>query len=165
MTAPRPVCHVARPDMDLARTLADNARGFLHALPGHANDRQLQDRFHRLAIALELALKSFLIARGHTDDANRRIGHDLRRAAQIAAGEGLAIPLAIDNVIADTHPFFMQGGFHRERRSNWCRHRADLAAIGLEALLRKADRLCGRSPACAVLGEVCEGRPSDQPQR
>lgn len=148
MTARRAVCHVAYPDLDLARTLADNARRFLRALPGQPDDRQLQDRFHRLAIALELALKSYLIARGHTDDANRRIGHDLRRAAQVAADEGLAIPTALDELIDDTHPFFMQGGFHRERRTNWCRHRADRAAAELEALLVKnATPKCARSRA------------------
>lgn len=133
----RDLCHVAHPDMDLARTLADNARGFLRALPGQDDKRQLQDRFHRLAIALELTLKSYLIARGHTDDANRRIGHDLRRAALFATAEGLAIPSALHCLIDDTHPFFMQGGFHRERRTDWQRGRADRATVELEAILRE----------------------------
>ncbi len=135
MTEPRQVCHVAHPDVDLAQTLADNARGFLRPLPGQDDDRQLQERFHRLAIALELALKAYLIARGHTDDANRCIGHDLRRAAEVATAEGLAIPPAIDDLIDNTHPYFMRGGFHCERRTDWSRHRADRAAAELEALL------------------------------
>ncbi|MCH4894916.1 hypothetical protein GO308_17570 [Sphingomonas sp. SFZ2018-12] len=126
---------MAHPDLDLARTLAANARGFLRDLPGQEDDRQLQTRYHRLAIALELALKSYLIVRGHTDDANRRIGHDLRRAAQVATAEGLAIAPALYDLVDDAHPFFMRGGFHREHRIDWQRHRADRAAAELAALL------------------------------
>lgn len=85
-------------------------RGFLHGPHDGRDDRQLQDRFHRLAIALELALKSYLAFRGHSDDDNRRIGHDLRRAATIAEAQGLSIPPALARLIDDTHPFFMQGG-------------------------------------------------------
>ena len=140
MTHRPDVCHVAPPDLDLARTLAANARGFLRGPP---HDRQLQDRFHRLAIALELALKSYLLFRGHTDETNRRIGHDLRRAADTAQGEGLPIAPALQRLIADTHPFFMRGGFHRERRTDWKRDRADRAAAELEMLLSNIDAPAG----------------------
>ncbi|WP_156454104.1 MULTISPECIES: hypothetical protein [unclassified Sphingomonas] len=126
---------MAHPDLDLARTLADVARGLLRDFPGQQDDRQLQTRYHRLAIALELTLKSYLIVRGHTDEANRRIGHDLRRVAQVATAEGLTVPSALYDLIEDTHPFFMRGGFHREYRTDWQRHRADRAATELDALL------------------------------
>lgn len=61
MTDGADLCHVAHPDMDLARTLAANARGFFCDRFDARDDRQLQDRFHRLAIVLELALKSYLL--------------------------------------------------------------------------------------------------------
>lgn len=135
MTEGSQVCHVAQPDLALARTLAANARGFLRATPEDAYHDRLQDRYHRLAIALELALKSYLASRGYTDAANRRIGHDLRRAADTARAEGLALHTAIERLIDDAHPFFMEGGFHRQRRNDWSRDRADRATIELEALV------------------------------
>lgn len=137
MTRGAELCHVAHPDLDLARTLAANARGFLRTPHDADDDHPLQDRFHRLAIALELALKSYLLLRGHTDETNRQIGHDLRRAADAAAAEGLTVTPALRCLIADTHPFFMRGGFHREHRADWRRDRADRAAAELNTLLSK----------------------------
>lgn len=142
MTVLCDVCHVAHPEADLARVLAMNARGFLRELPGQDDDRRLQHRFYRLAIALELALKSYLL-RGHTDETNRRIGHDLRRAADAVEAEGLTITPALRCLIADTHPFFMRGGFHREHRTDWKRARATRAAVELEVLLSKIDAPIG----------------------
>ncbi|MBT0671598.1 MULTISPECIES: hypothetical protein [Sphingomonadales] len=137
------MCHMAHPDLDLARTLAGNARGFLgYPSPGTI-DRPLQDRFYRLAIALELALKCYLVIHGHTDESNRAIGHDLRRATTAAEAEGLILASPLCALIDDTHPFFMQGGFHRERRTDWNHERADRATSTLASLLDQFDALSG----------------------
>ncbi len=143
MSGDREVCHVAHPDLDLARTLAANARGFLCFPPSMQDGHALQDRFHLLAVALELALKSYLIARGHTDETTRRIGHHLRAAADVAEAEGLVLDAPLQDLIDDTHPFFMHGGFHRERRTGWSKERADRASAALTVLLDHIDAPIG----------------------
>jgi hypothetical protein len=76
-------------------------------------DCTLQSRYHRLAIALELALKSHLIFCGASDEANcRDIGHDLGIAAKRAINTGLMITPVVLALIADVHRFFCAAVLH-----------------------------------------------------
>lgn len=68
------------PDHHLARSFAHNARAF-HAMGWTDHDRVGTRSAYHSAIAIELALKAYLLHRGFSDDWNRvHLGHDLSKA-------------------------------------------------------------------------------------
>jgi hypothetical protein len=97
------------PDHALAVAFFRNAEGFLSAaeiakasFPEHA--------LHFLAIAIELALKAYLLNRGVRDDWNRdHIGHDLSRALKCAQRAGFnAAPSDLAALAALLTPLYVR---------------------------------------------------------
>lgn len=78
-----------RPDRRLAEALVGNARSF-HSMAQAASDPNGGSRAYSLAIAIELALKAYLLHRGITEDWNRiHLRHDLNKALRCARVAGL----------------------------------------------------------------------------
>lgn len=78
-----------RSDRRLAEVLVGNARSF-HSIAQTANDPTGGSRAYTMAIAIELALKAYLLQRGITDDWSRiYLRHDLNRALRCARIAGL----------------------------------------------------------------------------
>ncbi|EIZ77941.1 hypothetical protein WSK_3503 [Novosphingobium sp. Rr 2-17] len=118
------------PDPALADLLIGNASSF-------RPDLQMAEGFgrhiiiHHVAIAIELALKAYLARAGIDDDRQRQlIGHDLDRALKFAEAHGLVAPPRTRDVVELVHPYFMQGGFHREKRS-WP---GDITPVALDVI-------------------------------
>ncbi|MNL26311.1 hypothetical protein D3C87_1478280 [compost metagenome] len=99
-------------DRHLAPIFHRNAIGFLSASYAiHA--RSPLGAEHFLAIAIELALKAFLLNRGITDDWNRaHIGHDLVKAVKCARRAGLRdAPIALMGMAEVLGPLYQSGAF------------------------------------------------------
>lgn len=78
-----------RPDRRLAEALVGNARSF-HSMAQAASDPTGGSRAYTMAIAIELALKAYLLQRGIADDWNRvHLRHDLNKALRCARMAGL----------------------------------------------------------------------------
>ena len=115
-----------------AAWMLNNARAFLPAPLAREERNSPDHHLHMVAISVELALKAALLAAGDSDYSNRVfIGHDLAEAADRAGDRGLQVNRKIRALIDVLHPYYMQGGFHRERRRNWprrTRHARTIAA-------------------------------------
>ena len=107
MSALRPSRQPA--DRELAAVFLRNATGFFRSgdetgalYPDHA--------LYDFAIAIELALKAFLLWRGFADDWNRRhIRHDLRKALKCARRAGLAgLPKALGPLTQTLSPAYQR---------------------------------------------------------
>lgn len=99
-------------DRHLAPVFHQNAMGFLTSASAiHA--RSPIGAEHFLAIAIELALKAYLLQRGITDDWNRvHIGHDLVKALKCARRAGLRdTPVGLMGVAEVLGPLYQSGAF------------------------------------------------------
>lgn len=87
---------MAAPDLTQCATFAERAAEFTRGarLQADRGDPAAQGHIlQSLCVGLELAFKAFLLARGRSDDWNRReIRHDLAKAAAAATEQGLAAP-------------------------------------------------------------------------
>ena len=99
-----------RPDRRLAEALIGNARSF-HSMAQTANDPTGGSRAYSLAIAIELALKAYLVQRGITDHWNRiHLRHDLNKALRCARMAGLrAVPEGLRELSGALSPFYASG--------------------------------------------------------
>lgn len=99
-----------RPDRRLAQVLAGNARAFKEmAQAGNSEINGSCSYF--LAIAIELALKAYLLQRGITDDWNRiHLRHDLNKALRCARRAGLRhLPDGLPQLITALSPLYASG--------------------------------------------------------
>lgn len=99
-------------DRHLAPVFHRNAMGFLTSASAiHA--RSPLGAEHFLAVAIELALKAYLLHRGITDDWNRvHIGHDLVKALKCARRAGLRdAPVGLMDVAEVLGPLYQSGAF------------------------------------------------------
>lgn len=99
-----------RPDRRLAEALVGNARRF-HSMAQAASDPNGGSRAYSLAIAIELALKAYLLHRGITDDWNRlHLRHDLNKALKCARMAGLGdLPAGLAELAGALSPFYASG--------------------------------------------------------
>ena len=99
-----------RPDRRLAEALIGNARSF-HSIAQTANDPAGGSRAYSLAIAIELALKAYLLQRGITDDWNRiHLRHDLNKALRCTRMAGLRdMPEGLPELTGALSPFYASG--------------------------------------------------------
>lgn len=99
-----------RPDRRLAQVLAGNARAFREK--AQAGNSEIDGfRAYYLAIAIELALKAYLLQRGITDDWNRiHLRHDLNKALRCARMAGLHhLPDGLPQLVAALSPLYASG--------------------------------------------------------
>jgi hypothetical protein len=98
---------------ELSLVFLANARGFYTAAVA-ARDRFPRQAAQSLAIAIELALKSYLLHQGFSDDWNRvHIGHDLCRALSYAQRAGLHdIPPGLHALTDLLSPYYSRHVFH-----------------------------------------------------
>lgn len=99
-----------RPDRRLAQVLAGNARAFREI--AQAGNSEIDGfRAYYLAIAIELALKAYLLQCGITDDWNRiHLRHDLHKAMRCARMAGLRhLPDALPHLITALSPLYASG--------------------------------------------------------
>ncbi|MBD3831945.1 MAG: hypothetical protein IE910_01120 [Brevundimonas sp.] len=99
-----------RPDRRLAEAFIGNARSF-HSMAQTENDPTGGSRAYSWAIAIELALKAYLVQRGITDDWNRiHLQHDLNKALRCARMAGLrAVPDGLRELSGALSPFYASG--------------------------------------------------------
>ncbi|WP_341022577.1 hypothetical protein [Brevundimonas diminuta] len=98
------------PDRRLAQALAGNARAFKEM--AQAGDSEINgSRSFFLAIAIELALKAYLLQRGITDDWNRiHLRHDLNKALRCARLAGFRrLPDGLPQLTAALSPLYASG--------------------------------------------------------
>lgn len=98
------------PDRRLAQVLSGNARVF-REMAQAGNSETDRSRAYFLAIAIELALKAYLLQRGITDDWNRiHLRHDLNKALRCARMAGLRhLPDGLPQLIAALSPLYASG--------------------------------------------------------
>lgn len=98
------------PDRRLAQALAGNARAFREMAKAGGSEIN-GSRSYFLAIAIELALKAYLLQRGITDDWNRvHLRHDLNKALRCARMAGLRhLPDGLPQLIAALSPLYASG--------------------------------------------------------
>lgn len=98
------------PDRRLAQALAGNARAFKE-MAQTANSEMDGSRAYFLAIAIELALKAYLLQRGISDDWNRiHLRHDLNKALRCARMAGLRhLPDGLPQLITALSPLYASG--------------------------------------------------------
>ncbi|WP_056440464.1 hypothetical protein [Caulobacter sp. Root1455] len=91
----------------MAYTFLRNAAGF-HEAAETAQDRHPEVTRYFLAIAIELALKAYLLDRGMSDDWNRiHIRHDLTKALKCARRAGfIGAPLGLSALAALLSPYY-----------------------------------------------------------
>jgi len=94
-------------DWLLAYTFRRNAAGF-HEAAEAAQDRHPEVTRYFLAIAIELALKAYLLDRGISDDWNRiHIRHDLTKALKCARRAGFSgAPVGLPALAALLSPYY-----------------------------------------------------------
>jgi len=101
-------------DRPLAATFGRNAAGFLQcaeaALPRHPEAAR-----YFLAIAIELALKAYLLDRGISDDWNRvYLRHDLAKTLRFARRAGFdSAPAGVAELAALLSPYYQVHGISR----------------------------------------------------
>lgn len=98
------------PDRRLAQVLARNARAFKEMAQAGGSEIN-GSRPYFLAIAIELALKAYLLQRGITDDWNRiHLRHDLLKALRCARMAGLRhLPDGLPQLTAALSPLYASG--------------------------------------------------------
>lgn len=98
------------PNKRLAQVLAGNARAFREMAQSVNADVDGQ-RAYYLAIAIELALKAYLVQRGITDDWNRiHLRHDLTKALRCARMAGLRhLPDRLSELTDALSPLYASG--------------------------------------------------------
>jgi hypothetical protein len=106
---------LATTDLTLSATFAERAAEFTRGaqLQADRGDPAAQGLIlQSLCVGLELGFKAFLLARGRSDDWNRReIRHDLTKAAEAATGLGLPAPApAVARLIAAVGPAYARHG-------------------------------------------------------
>ena len=106
---------MATPDLTLSATFAERAAEFTRGAQFQADrgDPAAQGVIlQSLCVGLELGFKAFLLARGRSDDWNRReIRHDLVKAADAATALGLPAPApAVARLIAAIGPAYARHG-------------------------------------------------------
>ncbi|MFW2829811.1 hypothetical protein [Sphingomonas sp. ID0503] len=87
-------------DSELAATFLANGEGFL---PGAdtADRGDAREICYAIAIAIELALKAFLVAQGWSDDRCRnKVRHDLEKALAFAKAEGLKATAELESTVS-----------------------------------------------------------------
>jgi hypothetical protein len=94
-------------DRPLAATFRRNAVGF-HEAAEAARDRHPEATRYFLAIAIELALKTYLLDRGISDDWNRvYLRHDLSKALRFARRAGFnGAPAVLPQLAALLGPYY-----------------------------------------------------------
>ena len=102
---------MAGPGLTLSETFAERAAEFTRGarLQADRGDPAAQGHIlQSLCVGLELAFKAFLLARGRSDDWNRReIRHDLAKAAKAATELGLPAPApAVTRLIETVGPAY-----------------------------------------------------------
>lgn len=99
-----------RPDRRLAEALVGNAQSF-HSMSHTASDPTGGSRAYTMAIAIELALKAYLLHRGISDDLNRiYLRHDLNKALRCARMAGLRdMPEGLRELTGALSPFYASG--------------------------------------------------------
>lgn len=99
-----------QPDRRLAGALVGNARSF-HSMAQTTSDPTDGSRAYALAIAIELALKAYLLQCGITDDWNRiHLRHDLNKALRFARMAGLRdVPEELRKLAGALSPFYASG--------------------------------------------------------
>ena len=104
-----------RPDKCLARTFLGNALTF-HRVSPNTHGRPGGSKAYSLAIAIELALKAYLLHCGLTDKWNRNhLRHDLNRALRCARMLGLeGIPEHLPELAAALSPHYASGALSRD---------------------------------------------------
>ncbi len=108
------------PDQRMACLQFGNADRFLRCAEWASTRGSDDITYHSLAVAIELSLKSYLLAHVTDDDWNRvHIRHDLAKAVAYAERAGLDPSPELSSVIALVHPYFMDGGFHRNPSGQW----------------------------------------------
>lgn len=91
---------------------------------------------HSIAIAVELALKSYLLNVATNDGWNRlHVGHDLDKAVSYAERAGLHPQVGLRELSAALHPHYQRGGFQRDPSRQWPDPLADEACQITRALL------------------------------
>jgi hypothetical protein len=100
-------------EADLSLAFLNNARGF-YAAALAARGRFPRQIAQSLAIAVELALKSYLLHRGCSDDWNRvHIGHDLCKALSCAQRAGLHdVPPGLPMIAGLLSRYYRGHAFH-----------------------------------------------------
>ena len=107
-------------DRHLACLQFSNADRFLRSSEEACRRGSDDIAYHSLAITIELTLKSYLLARATDDDWNRiHVRHDLVKALAYAERAGLGPSAELSSVIVLVHPYFMDGGFHRNPSGQW----------------------------------------------
>lgn len=98
------------PDRRLAHALAGNARAFNEMAQAGGSEIN-GSRPYFLAIAIELALKAYLLQRGISDDWNRiHLRHDLNKALRCARMAGLRrLPDGLPQLTAALSPLYASG--------------------------------------------------------
>ncbi len=98
------------PDRRLAQVLARNARAFKEMAQAGGSEIN-GSRPYFLAIAIELALKAYLLQRGISDDWNRiHLRHDLNKALRCARMAGLRhLPDGLPQLISAFSPLYASG--------------------------------------------------------
>ena len=98
------------PDRRMAKALAGNARAFREMAQAGGSEIE-GSRSYFLAIAIELALKAYLLQRGITDDWNRiHLRHDLNKALRCARMAGLHhLPDGLPQLVAALSPLYASG--------------------------------------------------------
>jgi hypothetical protein len=102
------------PDRALARAFVRNARAF-HEAGQMTRDRTGASSAYHFAIAIELALKAYLLYRGITDQWNRvHLGHDLAKALRCARMAGLTeVPEGVAQMAEVLSPPYASGALSR----------------------------------------------------
>jgi hypothetical protein len=103
------------PDLALSATFAERAAEFTRGarLRSHHGGAVAQGQIlQSLCVGLELSFKAFLLARGRSDDWNRRVvRHDLAKAVEAATQLGLAAPEpAVTRLIETVGPAYARHG-------------------------------------------------------
>jgi len=136
MTANEPFPLRFDPDRALARFQLANAEAHLRSAVWAVSQGMRNHALHSIAIAIELALKSYLLNVATSDDWNRtHIRHDLDKAVSYAERAGLNPPAGLPRLTAVLHPHFQRGGFQRDPSRRWPHALADEACQITTALL------------------------------
>lgn len=98
------------PDRRLAQVLARNAQAFKEMAQAGGSEIN-GSRPYFLAIAIELALKAYLLQRGISDDWNRiHLRHDLNKALRCARMAGLRhLPDGLPQLTCTLSPLYASG--------------------------------------------------------
>ncbi|WP_144378898.1 hypothetical protein [Mesorhizobium amorphae] len=100
-------------DRELAAVFLANGEGFLRG--SDAADRgDAREICYVIAIATELVLKAFLVARGWSDDRCRRhVRHDLEKALAFAKAAGLKAVAGLDGIVTVLNAYYPTHTFDR----------------------------------------------------